>query len=357
MLDKLRKDIDRGLKSLLTDIKEGYKLHRASPLLFRGMKDFLLRKGKRIRPALFVISYQGYTKRKNYSYKKLLRCSLSLELLHNFMLVHDDVIDKSDLRRGKPTLHRLFNKMYKAPGKDELGSHLSIVAGDIIFALAIEAFLSLDEDLSRKDRALKKFGETAVFTGTGEFIDVIEGKSKIEKITEKDVLLNYTLKTAKYTFECPLVMGALLAGASKNELKKLSRIGIALGQAFQVQDDLLDMFSSSKKIGKPVLSDLSESKKTLLVWKAYNTLDKKDRKVLKYFLEKDRKTYGDLLKFRKLIKKSGAQRYCLKRIESLFQEADSVCSSLRMKPRYKNVFKRFLRDFFSETESLKNTIE
>ena len=123
-----------------------------------------------------------------------------------------------------------------------------------------------------------------------------------------------------------------------------------------MQDDLLDMFSSSKEIGKPVLSDLSESKKTLLVWKAYNALDKKDRKTLKYFLEKDKKTYGDLLKFRKLIKKSGAHRYCLKRIESLFQEADSACSSLRMKPRYKNVLKGFLQNFFSKTESLKNTI-
>ncbi|MGB2600132.1 MAG: polyprenyl synthetase family protein [Candidatus Omnitrophota bacterium] len=356
MLDRLRKDIDEDLRLFLGDMKKEYGLHRVSPLLFKGLKDFFLRKGKRIRPALFIAGYKGYTKRKNVPYKKLVRSSLALELLHNFMLVHDDVIDKSDLRRGKPTLHRFFNRSLSFPGGNELGSGLSIAAGDIIFAMAVNVFLSLDENPSRKEKALKKFIETAMFTGSGEFIDIIGGTQKIEKISQKDVFRIYTLKTAKYTFEGPMLVGAMLAGADQKELEKLSRMGIALGQAFQIQDDLLDMFASSKEIGKPVLSDLNESKKTLLVWKAYNSLKGKDKKQLKNFLEKSKKTHSDLVEFRKLVKRSGAHIYCLDKIESLLQEADSLCGELRMKSGSKKVLKKFVRDFFAKTGSLKKKI-
>ena len=357
MLNKLRKDIDADLRLLLRDVKKEYGLHRISPLLFAGLKDFLLRKGKRIRPLLFLISYKGYTKKKNISHKKLVRSSLGLELMHDFLLVHDDVIDKSDLRRGKPTLHRLFNRALSLPGGSETGYSLSIVAGDIIYILAIDALLAIDENHSHKEKALKKFTDSVMFTGCGEFIDVASGIQKIEKINQRDVFHIYTLKTAKYTFEGPMLMGATLAGAQKKELKKLSRIGLLLGQAFQIQDDLLDMFSSRKEIGKPVLSDLNESKKTLPVWKAYNALAGKDKKQLKYFLEKDKKTYKDLIEFRKLIKSSGAHVWCLKRIESSLKEAYLLCSNLRMKTGPKKVLKKFIRDFFTKTETLKSKIK
>jgi geranylgeranyl diphosphate synthase type I len=277
--------------------------------------------------------------------------------MHDFLLVHDDVIDRSDLRRGKPTLHRLFNKALSLAGGNEMGSSLSIAAGDIISALAIDAFLAIDESPARKEKALKKFTDSVMFTGCGEFIDVASGIQKIEKISQREVFRIYTLKTAKYTFEGPMLIGAALAGAQKKELERLSRIGILLGQAFQIQDDLLDMFSSSKEIGKPVLSDLNESKKTLPAWKAYNTLAGKDKKQLKYFLEKDKKTYKDLIKFRKLIKKSGAHIYCLKKVESLLKEADSLCPGLRMKAGSKKVLKKFIQDFFAKTEALKNKIK
>lgn len=349
MFKQLKKDIDKGLKDLAAELKA----ELPHSLLYKGIKDFILRDGKRIRPILFLLGYKGYTKRTGISHKKLIRSSLSTELLHDFLLIHDDVIDNSDLRRGKPTLHRLFNSELGKPARDKLGPNLSIVAGDIIFALATDALLSLDESAARKEKALLKFTEAARNTGIGEFLDVIDNIKKIEKIKKKDVFLTYTLKTAKYTFEAPLVMGAILAGASKREQEKLSRMGIALGQAFQIYDDLLDVFSTSKKIGKPVLSDLNESKKTLLVWRAYTTLKGKDKKALKQLLEKDKKTYPDLLKFRKLIKLSGADRYCIDKTLSLLLEAGSICSSLTMRGRSKKTLRQFIRDFYSKTVTLK----
>ena len=355
MLKKLKKDLDKELKSLLSTVEEGFNL-KSSKLLYSGIQDFLSRKGKRVRPILYALSYQGYTKRRNFSYKKLIHSSLALELLHDFFLIHDDVIDKSDLRRGRPTLHRFFNSRLKVPAKSEIGPSLSIAAGDIIFALAIDTLFSFEEDLPRKEKTLALFTKAAASTGVGEFIDVINNVKNIEKITEKEVLLTYTLKTAKYTFEGPLVMGATLAGAKKEEINKLSKLGLALGQAFQIQDDLLDVFSSSKKIGKPVLSDLNESKKTLLVWKTYKNLPANDKRTLKRLLEKDKKTYSDLLEFRKLIKSAGADKYCLDKTSSLLSKADSISSELQMKTKYKNALRKLIENLARKTDMLKKIV-
>jgi len=357
MVKDLKKDVDREIKAFLSDIKKNYRLHEISKLLFNGIKDFLERKGKRIRPILYLLTYHGYTKRKKFSYKRLIRSSLSLELLHDFLLVHDDVIDRSQLRRGKPTLHRLFNARLAVSPDNIMGSGLSIVAGDVIFALAVETLLDIDEEQSRKEKALRKFIEAAALTGGGEFIDIVNGAKGIDKIRRRDVFLNYTMKTAKYTFEAPMLMGAILAGAEKRELEKLSELGIVLGHAFQILDDLLDMFSTSKEIGKPVLSDLAESKKTLLVWKAYGDLSGKDKLIFKRIFKKENKAQADLNKLKKLVETSGAPAHCLKKTRSLLAEADHIIEGLRMKKEFKKRLRRLTAGFTPKIERLERAIK
>src|SRR5208283_1762261 len=181
-------------------------------------------------------------------------------------------IDRSNLRRGKLTMHKTLAHTVKTKNPDKLGSDLGIIAGDIVYALAIDAFLSIGETSVRKERALKYFIQTAAFTAMGEFIDTVTGVKPVEDVDEKEVFLNYTLKTARYTFDCPMVTGAILAGAKDNEIKKISRFGILIGQAFQIQDDIIGIFETEANIGKSILSDLAEDKKTLLVTHAYSVL-------------------------------------------------------------------------------------
>jgi len=328
------KKINAALKGLLESANRRYRLGLISDDLFAFSKDFVLRPGKRIRPLLFVLSYKGYTKRKKYAQGPLFTSAAAIELLHDYMLIHDDVIDNSSLRRGKPTLHKMFDNKIKLPGDAKIGSSLAIVAGDILFALGIEAFLAVKEVPGQKEAALKKLVETAAFTGAGEFIDVVYGFRNIRTLSEKDVFLIYTLKTAKYTFECPLVMGATLAGARTGELRELSRLGIAAGQAFQIYDDFLDLFASEEIIGKPVLSDLNESKKTLLVYKAFENLKGKKRKKLTDILEGKDKTLKDLELFRELIVESGAYDYCIKKMSSLQKTALDASNKLAIRPDY-----------------------
>jgi geranylgeranyl diphosphate synthase, type I len=335
MLSGLKKDIDLALVSYLEEADRRIGLKRTSPALYSGISEFTRRGGKRIRPILFVLSCMGYDDKKLYPYEKLLRSSLAFELLHAFLLVHDDVIDSSSLRRGKPTLHRVFNKKLRVAGTDPIGSSLAIVAGDVIFALAVEALMSINAPGDRKEMALLEFTKVMASTGMGEFIDVVNNITPIENVKKRDVLLTYILKTAKYTFESPLTIGAFLAGADKKEIGKISRLGIMLGQAFQLEDDMLDIFSTSKKTGKPILSDLDESKKTLLVWKAYERLKAPDRKTLSRILSKKRKSRADLVKVRDLIKKSGSHVYCRDLAMSLLRESRNIVSGLKMRSEYK----------------------
>ena len=120
-----------------------------------------------------------------------------------------------------------------------------------------------------KKKALIDFHKKPPFIpGGGEYIDVVSSITPIDKVSKQDIYMTYILKTAKYTFEYPMVIGARLAGVPKKELEKLSHLGILLGEAFQIQDDMLDIFFTSKEIGKSALSDLEEAKKTLLLWKS-----------------------------------------------------------------------------------------
>lgn len=335
MIEGYLNKINAGIRRVLDDANRHYRLRQVSDHLFAFSREFVLRKGKRIRPLLFILSYKGYAAKPTRDENSLFTSAASIELLHDYMLIHDDVIDNSDLRRGKPTLHKMFNNRLRFPDRAQIGTDLAIVTGDILFALAIASFTSVKENHRRKEETLKKLAETAAYTGAGEFIDIVSGHESIEDLTEDRIFLNYTLKTARYTFECPLLMGAILAGAAKSEQKKLSGMGLAAGQAFQIYDDILDLFSSQDVIGKPVLTDLNESKKTLLVFKAYRNLRGKTRARLRRILEKNHKTLADLDTLRHLIVASGSYASCLDIMNRLRKKATRLCGELKMKEAHR----------------------
>jgi geranylgeranyl diphosphate synthase type I len=335
MIEGYLNKINTGIRRVLDEANRHYRLRQVSDHLFAFTKEFVLRKGKRIRPLLFVLSYKGYAAKSTGDDDSLFISAASIELLHDYMLIHDDVIDNSSLRRGKPTLHKMFDNTLHLPDKARIGKDLAIVAGDILFALAIASLTSVKEDRRRKEETLRKLAETAAYTGAGEFIDIVSGHEDIDDLTQDRILLNYTLKTARYTFECPLLMGAILAGAPAEQQKKLSQLGLAAGQAFQIYDDILDLFATQDVIGKPVLTDLNESKKTLLVFGAYNNLRGKPRAQLRRILEKNDKTLADLDVLRRLIVSSGSYASCLERIKRLQKKSMRLCNELKMKKAHR----------------------
>lgn len=342
---KIRNKIEAELADFLGSIEKTYRLKSISPILFKSINEFAKRSGKRIRPILFVISYLGYSKK---TASLLYRSASSLELLHDFMLVHDDIIDKSDTRRGRPSMHTVFNKYLQ--GRRDIkfnGQDLAIIAGDVMYAMALHAFLSIKEKPENKEAAFRKLIEAALYTGTGEFIELILNFKKIGAITKNDIYKVYDLKTANYTFSTPLVMGATLAGASKNEIIKLYNYGIYLGRAFQIRDDILSTFSKEKEIGKSNITDLQEAKKTILIWYAYNKSGLKDKTAIKKILSGKKIRKEDLLKMRAIIKNSGALAYAKNEITTLLKKAENLNRNLSMKENYRLCLNAFSRKTLS----------
>ncbi|MFH1855608.1 MAG: polyprenyl synthetase family protein [Candidatus Omnitrophota bacterium] len=334
MLSKIKNKIDKELVNFIDYIDKVYSLKKLSPLLFKSIKDFALRKGKRVRPILLIIGYMGFKKKPA---RGLYTTALALELLHDFMLIHDDIIDKSDTRRGKPSLHKMMNDYLRGYKNIKFsGEDLSLIMGDIIYALSIHAFLAIDENMQRKEKALKKFIEAAIHTGSGELIELLNGLNDIKKITQKDIYKVYDFKTAYYTFASPLATGAILAGAKQSEVTKLFKYGLSLGRAFQIKDDILGMFSEEKETGKSSLTDLQEAKKTILIWHAYNNSDKKNKEIIEKIFSKKKVVQKDLLKTREIIKASGTLDFAFRETQKLIKEAQTALNSSKIFPKYKN---------------------
>lgn len=347
----MREEIDIELKKCLQYLDEHYSLRKLSPLLFKTMKEFVLRGGKRARPIFFILAYKGFSKKPS---KDICKSALSFELLHDFLLVHDDIIDKSDTRRGLPSAHRLLGNYLSQVKKEKQGrplpisrgEDLAISLGDVMHALSIDVFLTVKENLRQKEGALKRFIEGAVYTGIGEFEELLLEVKKLDKITKEDIYKIYDLKTAYYTFACPLSAGAVLAGADKKQVDLMFRYGMCLGRAFQVQDDILGVFGDEKKTGKSSLTDLREGKKTILVWYAYNNSGKGDKKNIEKIMEKGDVNENDLKNIQDIINRSGSWDYSKKEISRLVKNAHALLESSKINPQYKQFLVNYSKKLF-----------
>ncbi len=342
MKGNLKLLIDTALKKHLKNKLNEYKLNQIDPLLARGIREFVLRPGKRIRPLFFLLSYLGYSRKKTIT-DKLLITALAFELLHDFLLIHDDVIDNSPTRRGKPALHKVFQHALRQTEK--IGQDLSIVAGDIIYAFSIDAFLKLPAKQANQEAALRAFLSSTVLTGAGEFKDIRNGLTRINRIELRDIRLNYLLKTAEYTFKAPLVCGCLLAGRTQKEAGKIANYGLLLGEAFQIHDDLIGLFGKSAEIGKSVLSDIIEAKKTLPIFLAYKNSSCFEQKFITYCLGNKKLKFSDLQRIRKIVTTTGARDDSKKQINRLLTQADNLLYKSALDKKYKQLLHEYLLSF------------
>ncbi|MFH1062204.1 MAG: polyprenyl synthetase family protein [Candidatus Omnitrophota bacterium] len=346
MVNKIKKNIDQELSKFIKFIDKKYKFSKISPPLYKSLTNFLSRDGKRIRPLLFVIAYKGFS---NKLPRNLYLSALAIELLHCFLLIHDDILDNSDIRRGKPAMHILINNYINPNIKTESsGMALALVAGDIIYALAIEAFISMDEFPERKQKALSKFIESGFFTGCGEFMEIVNSKKPISEIRRSEIYRTYDFKTAYYTFTAPLVTGAILAGAKDAEIKNLLKFSKYCGQAFQIKDDITGIFADVKQTGKSNFTDLKEGKKTLLIWYAYKHAHPKDKLRLKTILSKGKICAKDIIDTRRILQETGSLNYCLNQVKNLINQSILALKTSRLK----NIYKQELINYCQQILSL-----
>jgi geranylgeranyl diphosphate synthase, type I len=290
--------------------------------LYLDMTEFVARRGKRIRPLLLLSSYRLFGGDRPFEDTSLLQAALSLELLHAFILIHDDVIDQSERRRGLPTFHKLVEeRLGKIDGAARVGGNVAVVVGDILFAMAFDTLRSTDFPPALRDAALSHFVRYITDTGAGEIYDILLGARDIARVEETDILRMYTLKTTRYTFEAPLVLGALLAGVDDDHLRELAELIEPVGLAFQIQNDLIE-YRQFKGVDRLRQTDILEGKKTLLLRAAYDHLTDVDQSFLQLCLSTRTSNDASVSKIEQLIDKSGAVGLLTQRMEALFQKAE-----------------------------------
>jgi geranylgeranyl diphosphate synthase type I len=248
----------------------------------------------------------------------LVRAAASLELLHASALVHDDYMDASDTRRGRPATHRAFEALHREQGwsgsPEQYGAAAAILLGDLMLSWSDEMLrcCGLAHDVVRD--ALAFFDATRSEVISGQFLDVsvqARGSSDVEQAMR---VLRY--KSAKYSIERPLHIGAALAGAGPGMHDALTRFGLPLGEAFQLRDDLLGVFGDPEATGKPAGDDLSEGKRTVLVALTLQRADRDDAKTLDGALG-SALTLEEIEGLRRIITASGAHAEVERRIEEL----------------------------------------
>jgi len=222
--------------------------------------------GKRTRPMLVHLGYQVIDTCQD---ARAIEIGCAFELLHTALVIHDDIIDQDFIRRGQPTLSAHYRDAALAQGKNQLaaehiGYAAGLLAGDALLTKANQLLQAACRDLAGGDQLIEVFHTAIQHSAAGELDDVLFSVD-LESAGLDDVLQMHQLKTAAYSFEAPLVAGALLAGASADLVTRLSRFGNLLGSCYQIIDDVLGTFGDATQTGKSNDSDLREGKVTVLI--------------------------------------------------------------------------------------------
>ncbi|MGH3510447.1 MAG: polyprenyl synthetase family protein [Nocardioidaceae bacterium] len=273
--------------------------------------------GKRFRASFCYWGYRA-VREEPPDEPALVRAAASLELLHASALVHDDFMDASDTRRGRPAVHREFEAVHRGYGwsgdPEQYGAAAAILLGDLLLSWADERLRTCGLGQGRVLDALGYFDTTRSEVIAGQFLDVslqARGESDVEQSMR---VLRY--KSAKYSIERPLHVGAALAGAPEPMFEALSGYGLPLGEAFQRRDDLLGVYGDPEVTGKPAGDDLTEGKRTVLVALALQGASERDAKQLREALGSPLSAV-EVADLREIIDRSGAHADVEARIEAL----------------------------------------
>jgi geranylgeranyl diphosphate synthase, type I len=270
---RLRQLIDAELQAVVEDrARELRDLHPELTDLGNELVRFVAGGGKRLRPALTCIGHELA----GGDPTAVLGPALAVELVHTCALVHDDVIDRAPSRRGRPTAHvALAAQRGGRPDAERFGEAAAILLGDLAHVIADDLFLDTAVADDRLRDAFAVFSRMRTEVTVGQYLDVLAaGRDDVDP----DLALTIAgYKSGRYSVARPLQIGAVLAGRAELG-SKLAEIGVGLGQAFQLRDDVLGVFGSEDETGKSNLSDLAEGKRTYLVARTLERLGDRDRR-------------------------------------------------------------------------------
>ena len=291
--DELLKKVNEALEALTYD--------RQPMSLYEPIRYVLSLGGKRVRPVLMMLAYNLFRE----DPERIMTQAIGLETYHNFTLLHDDLMDHADMRRGHETVHKKWNP------------NQAILSGDTMLLQAFERIEACEVDKVKE--VFATFLQTTYEIGEGQQLDV-EFETRND-VTEDEYIEMIRLKTS-VLLACAVKIGAILAGASVEDQHNLYKFGEQIGLAFQLQDDLLDVYGDPKVFGKNIGGDITSNKKTYMLINAVNRADEAQRKELMGWINAETFDRDEKVKaVTALYDQIGIRQLCEQKMEACYAEA------------------------------------
>jgi len=311
--DELLKKVNEAL--------DGLKYDRKPATLYAPIQYVLALGGKRVRPVLMLLAYNLYRE----DPERIMTQAIGLETYHNFTLLHDDLMDNADMRRGHDTVHRKWNP------------NQAILSGDTMLLQAFQRMGQCEAD--KLQAVIGLFTETTLEIDEGQQLDV-EFETR-QDVTEEEYIEMIRLKTS-VLLACAVKIGAILAGASEADQDNLYKFGEQIGLAFQLQDDLLDVYGDPKVFGKNIGGDITSNKKTYMLINAVNRANPAQREELMRWI--DAKTFNREEKVQavtRLYDEIGIRQLCEEKMEACYALAKDYLAKVSVSEERKAELKAY----------------
>lgn len=295
---------------MVNNTVESLPYERRPFALYEPIKYVLSLGGKRLRPVLMLMAYNMYKE----DVEHILMPAIAIETYHNFTLLHDDLMDRADVRRGKPCVHKKWN------------DNAAILSGDNMLVLAFHRMIQCDEQYMPD--VLRLFTETALEIDEGQQYDIdFEDRPDV---TEEEYIEMIRLKTS-VLLACALKIGAILGGATKQDAEALYEFGEKLGLAFQLQDDYLDVYGDFKTFGKQIGGDIMCNKKTYMLINAQLLANEEQARELDYWLNKENPQREEkVAAVTRLYNEIGVPQLVKDKINQYYQEAAQALARISL---------------------------
>jgi len=333
---QVREQVQSELSSYLT-LQREYLSGIGSELIpvCDALESFLLEGGKRLRP---LFAYAGFAATGKAPTSADIRAFTSLELLQACALIHDDLMDRSDTRRGKPAIHRHFENLHQTEAMnglaDQFGEAAAVLLGDLALVWSDHLLHTSGVSDSALLSALSVHDEMRIELMAGQYLDVREAGERTPSVDRSLRIARY--KSGKYTIERPLHLGASLSIIDRDERSQLvnvlSAYGLPLGEAFQLRDDILGIFGDPSVTGKPAGDDLREGKRTVLMAMTLERADNATAAKITGALGREDLTNHEIYEIRGLIQATGAVKDVEDLIEGLLSNALTAANSDEIAP-------------------------
>lgn len=294
---------------------------RCPQSLYEPVRYVLSMGGKRLRPCLMLMAYNMYRD----DAETILPQACALETYHNYTLLHDDLMDNANVRRGHATVHVKWD------------ANTAILSGDSMLVLSFQRMMQCDDAKIRA--VLSLFTETALEIGEGQQYDM-DFESRTD-VTEEEYLEMIRLKTS-VLLACALKMGAVLASAPDSDADNLYKYGEHIGLAFQLQDDYLDVYGDPKVFGKAIGGDILCNKKTYMLINAFNRADESQRReLLRWVTAEQYDPQEKIAAVTSLYNKIGIDRIAREKIDSIFAESRKYLNAVNLPEERKQVLSAY----------------